>query len=40
MGLPSAGVVLALVRPEAGAEAPSDVAGMALERKGKPLLPS
>ena len=35
---PSAGVVLALVRPEAGAEAPSDVAGMALERKGAAVL--
>ena len=35
---PSAGVVLALVRPEAGAEAPSDVAGMALEQKGAAVL--
>ena len=35
---PSAGGVLALVRPEAGAEAPSDVAGMALERKGAAVL--
>ena len=35
---PSAGVVLALVRPEAGAEAPSNVAGMALERKGAAVL--
>ena len=35
---PSAGVVLALVLPGAGEEAPSDVAGMALERKGVAVL--
>lgn len=35
---PSAGVVLALVLPGAGEEAPSDVAGTALERKGVAVL--
>ena len=35
---PSAGVVLALVLPGAGEEAPSDVAGTALERKGDAVL--